>query len=252
MFNLYNTWKRAKNMFVKPSLKVYFGKWKNDPNLPMWRTGAIIYLTKRSALNSKTHIVKDSVMIPNGFVDWEYCGTKSKIQQYCWTPKHKLPGKLKAGNYVWNSKIRRKLRKWHLSWIPPVIYLPIWTRFRIINQDVMWKYKYDDIRYEFPPQFTIVVFGLSLTFTLHSPIYNEFASDDRYWEAILNHIYENKSGSLKETIELCGIWTRLAKSEVKNYFSVRPEYITSNYLEEYYAAISEIKRLKEYEEDTPI
>lgn len=168
MIKLYNTWEKVKDIFVKPSLKVYFGKWRNDPNLPMWRTGPIIHL----------------------------CKSKS-------------------------------------------ICLPIWMRFYIVNQDVSWKHKWDYVSYEFPPQFSIIAFGLSLTFTLHCPIKSKYSSDDSYWESILTHLYFNKSGELKETIEQTGIWHRF--KDDTHYFALRPTYIVHDKQPEYYAATSEIK-----------
>ena len=107
-----------------------------------------------------------------------------------------------------------------------------------------WKTKYDDIRYEYPPQFSIVFFGLSLTFTLHCPIQNKDCYDDSYWESILLHLYRNKSGNLKKTIELAGIWHKL--SEDYRYFVVRPEYIVKEKQEEYYAAVSDINAKSEH------
>lgn len=168
MIKLYNTWEKVKDTFVKPSLKVYFGKWRNDPNLPMWRKGPIIHL----------------------------CKSKS-------------------------------------------IYLPIWMRFYIVNHDVGWKPKWDYVSYEFPPQFSIIAFGLSLTFTLHCPIKSKYSSDDSYWESILTHLYLNQSGELKETIEQTGIWHSL--NDDTYYFATRSTYIVSDKQAEYYAAISEIK-----------
>lgn len=256
LIKLYNTWEKAKDTFVKPSLRVYFGKWRNDPNLPVWRRGPSIWLIPRRyrySNSSEAYTVKDTVMIPAGEASYKYGDKEYKTKCYEWVPNHKLPGKLKAGNYVWNRKIRKKLKKWHLSWLPPIIKLPIWMKFHIVNLDLGWKTKWDDYRYEFPPQFTIIAFGLSLSFTLHSPIQNDFACDDHYWESILNYIYGNKSGTLKEAIEHTGIWNFCGddKKDI-SFFAVRPGYITPQHLEEYYAAVSEIKRLKSYEDITPI
>lgn len=250
IIKLYKTWEKTKQVFVKPSLKVYFGKWRNDPNLPVWRSGPSIWLIPRRyrySNSSKAYMVKDSVMICSGEVPYKWGDKELKSKVYEWVPKHKLPGKLKCGQYVWNRNIRKKLKKWHLNWIPPIIQLPSWMRFHIINLDLGWKTKWDSYRYEFPPQFTIIAFGLSLSLTLHCPIHNEYACDDHYWESILNHLYKNKSGSLKETVEETGIWRMLAKDEDEDihYFAVRPEYIVPNKLEEYYAAISEIKARKD-------
>lgn len=242
MIKLYNTWEKVKDTFVKPSLKVYFGKWKNDPNLPVWRGGPSIWLVRKQYRffnNSKVYTVKDSTRIYTGEVPYKFGDKEYKSKCYEWAPKHKLPGKLKAGDHVWNRNIRKKLKKWHLSWIPPVIKLPSWTRFYIINYDVDWKTKWGYARYEYPPQFSIIAFGLSLTFTLHCPIKSKYSSDDSYWESILTHLYFNQSGELKETIEQTGIWRRF--NDDTYYFALRPTYIVHDKQPEYYAATSEIK-----------
>ena len=241
MCKLYNVWKEAKDYFVKPKLRVYFGLWKNDPNLPVWRRGPFIRLTK-----TKAHTVKDSVLIHTHSVPFIWHGKTYHTKCYDWVPKHKLPGKLKPGDYVWNRDIRKKLKKWHLSRIPPIIYLPIWTRFHIININVIWKDKYDTPRYEYPPQFSIIAFGLSLTFTLHCPVNNEYTSDDSYWESILDYLYYNDYNKLEGAIDHCGICRRfLGEKKGINYFAVRPEYITDKHKEEYYAAISNIRKQKD-------
>ena len=240
IIKLYNTWERVKDIFVKPSLKVYFGKWRNDPNLPVWRSGPQIPLVRWGMLSSKAYMLGDSVMIHSGNTSYKTTnGETQMIKCYEWAPKHKLPDKLKCGDYVWHRNIRKKLKKWHLGWLPPIIKLPVWMKFYMVNLDVVWKTKYDDIRYEFPPQFTVVAFGLSLTFTLHCPSKCEHCSDDQYWESILNYIHtKDCSKKLKKTIELGGIWKELKTD--KSYFAVRPQYIQSKYLDEYYAAISEL------------
>lgn len=178
LIKLYNTWERAKDLFVKPSLKVYFGKWRNDPNLPVWRRGPTIHLRRK--------------------------------------------GKVKS------------------------ITLPIWLRFYIINSDVRYKWKFDDIRYEFPPQFTIVAFGLSLSLTLHSPTNTAYSCDDYYWESLLYYVHEDKNKPLKRIIELCGTWHVINKDNSGAYFfALRPEYVVHKRQEEYYAAISDIKAQRE-------
>ena len=99
---------------------------------------------------------------------------------------HKFPCK-----YAWNRDLRIKLRKLGLGWIPPVIQLPMWLSFHIFNHDMIWKTKFEDYRFEFPPQFTIVFFGVSLSLWLQAPV----DKDDTlgyysYWESILWYINE--------------------------------------------------------------
>ena len=117
----------------------------------------------------------------------------------------------------------------------------------ISNYDVCWKPKWGEIRYEDPPIFSINLFGWCLAFSLHCPIQNAYCCDDHYWESILVHIYDNKSGTLKETIERMGIWSRFTKEWKKQrYFAVRPEYIRPELSKEYYDAVTEIDKDKDY------
>ena len=240
MIKLYNTWRRAKDTFAKPRLKVYFGKWSKDPNLPVWRTGPPIYLCRRKNLLKNCYFLKTGVSIVTGTRKMKWGAQEYECQVYD-TTYHKLPGNLRTGQYMWNRDIRKKLKKWHLSWVKPVMYLPMWLKFKIINLDVGWKTKWDDVRYEYPPQFSIIAFGLSLTFTLHCPVSKDYCHDDSYWESILTHLYLNKPRELKETIDECGIWRRVGDEGNTEYFSVRPEFIIQAKQEEYYAATSEIK-----------
>lgn len=116
----------------------------------------------------------------------------------------------------------------------------------ISNYDVMWKTKWGEVRYEDPPVFSINLFGWCLAFSLHCPIRNAYCCDAHYWESILVHIYDNKSGTLKETIECMGIWSRFTKDyETQKYFAVRPEYIRPELLNEYYDAVTEINKDKD-------
>lgn len=235
---LYNTWEKVKGIFVKPSLKVYFGKWKNDPNLPVWRRGPTIYLCPRKKLIKNCYILRDSVSVVVGTKKMNLGSKEYEAKIYEFS-RHTLPEGLASGDYIWNRHIRKKLKKWHLGWIKPVVCLPSWMRFKILNFDVGWKTKFNEVRYEFPPQLSFVGFGLSLTFTLHSPVTCTYCYDDTYWESILIHLYMNKSGELKNTIEEAGIWHRLEENVY--YFATRPTYIVPDKQDEYYAAISEIK-----------
>jgi hypothetical protein len=240
IIKLYDTWRKAKQVFVKPSLRVYFGNWRNDTN---WVCGSRrrIYLVPRKHLYKYTHQVNDRVLVKVRAEELSFGDTTYTSERMEWST-HKLPEKLTQWDIVWNKKVRKKLKKYHLGWIPPVIYLPTWFDISIVNRDVSWKTKYDEIRYEFPPVFAIRIFGLSLSFGLYCPVKSILACDDHYWETILTYLYDNKSRTLLETIEHMGIWGRYGKNnELINYFSVRPEYIKPEYLDEYYAATSDIK-----------
>lgn len=109
--------------------------------------------------------------------------------------------------------------------------------FYFCNHDVIWKSKWDECRYEFPPQFTIVLFGIAFTLTLHCPSDHDYCCDDNYWEAILTYLC--CKDSLKIVIINQGYYTNL-NDNIK-YFSVRPEYIRDDHLDEYCEAIESIK-----------
>ena len=236
---LYKTWRKVKQVFVKPSLKVYFGSIRKDPNrIPAGPPA--IHLFNRNKYGINVHTITNRVMVATGIKTIQY-GDKGYAATVYDYSTHKLPGNLKEYQLVWNTKIRRKLRKYGLGWLPPVIYLPYWMKFGIYNYDVCYKWKWDEVRYELPPVFAICFFGLSLSFALHCPFNNIYACDDHYWESILTYLYNNRSGTIKEAIETVGIWER------KNirYFALRPEYVNANYSEEYYDAVSEIKLKRE-------
>jgi len=173
-------WKKAKNIFKKPKLRVYFGFWstphiivklgsylfingfdehplltkvwnffsKTDPSLPVWRRGNFIRPFRKQQVYDK-------------------------------------------GEYIWNNEFKKKLDQFHLGWLNCVYKLPIWLSCHIFKYDMSWKWKYDDdVRYEFPPQFTIVLFNISLTLHWHAPVGNDCLEDNNYWESILNWNYK--------------------------------------------------------------
>lgn len=45
MFKLNNTYKKVKDIFVKPKLRFYFGPWRKDPISRFYRRGPLIWLT---------------------------------------------------------------------------------------------------------------------------------------------------------------------------------------------------------------
>lgn len=193
---LYNTFNKAKDFFVKPTIYFSFGRWRNNHLLPIWRRGPILKLGKSPyAANTNCYIVKDRVQILTGYSTWkDSSGKEHKIAHYDWTKPHTLPGGLKSGDIVWNRDIRKKLKKWHLSWIKPRYQLPIWLSFHIFNRDVGWKTKWDETRYEWPPQFTIVFFGLAFSVWLSAPEADvKNLSQDGYWEGVIDYgFYKNK------------------------------------------------------------
>ena len=118
---LYDTFKKAKDFFKKPIVHWSFGKWRNNQLLPVWRRGPILRLGKSPyALNTNCYEVKNRVQIFTGYSSWtDSTGKEHQTKCYDWAATHKLPGRLKSGDIVWKRDIRKKLRKWGLSWIKP-------------------------------------------------------------------------------------------------------------------------------------
>lgn len=186
LFNIkmWDTYNKVKHKFKKPKLHWRLGLWKHDPCIPVWRRGPEIHLGKYR----KNYYCQNGVThYKSGVSYW----TDSNGKQHeipCWAMStHKVPCK-----YAWNRDIRIKLRKCGLGWIPPVIQLPTWLSFYVFNHDMIWKTKFEDYRFEFPPQFTIVFFGISLSFWLNAPegVYNPIWSNCSYWESMLWYLNE--------------------------------------------------------------
>ena len=180
-------YRRLKDVFVKPKLKWYFGTWRNEHNLPVWRKGLSIRLGKYS-----------DMYIPDNFTHYLSGVSERGYKKYS-ISEHKLP--VKPYTYVWKRRIRKKLKKWHLSWIPPIIQFPIWTSFYFFDNDITWKTKYDDYRYEYPAHITLVFFGLAISVTAYIPEINGSTTDMDYWESLLEY-----NGDLKETNDKMGCW----------------------------------------------
>lgn len=178
---MWDTYNKVKHKFKKPKLHWRLGLWKHDPCLPVWRRGSCIKLGK---YRKHYYCPNEIVHVKTGVSHWtDSNGKQHEIPCYSMF-RHKIPCK-----YAWNRDIRKKLRKWHLSWIPPVIQLPMWLSFHVFNHDMIWKTKFEDYRFEFPPQFTVVFFGISLSFWLQAPV-DDTLGYYSYWESILWYLNE--------------------------------------------------------------
>lgn len=223
-----STYRKIKGIFKRPKFKIFFGLWKNDPNLPCYRNGAI-----RLAKYGKYYYIQKSVLNEDKTKPETFTSNGTPIKSYKHTEHNIKP------DYAWRRDIRKKLRKCGLGWIPPVIIIPWWFRIAVYNFDVMWKWKYDEVRYEFPPQFTIVFFGLCMTITLHEPTKNEYTNDDQYWEGILSYLYKYDRDIYK-TVYNGGVWG----CNDKQWFSIRPEHIIRQEDRETYMKATEDYRKK--------
>ena len=194
---LYNTYNLAKEMYAKPRLKWCFCKWRNSPLLPVWRRGNTIRLYKRY---NEIKEIKDRFRFR---YEWSDIGKKA----------HPIL-----------SKIFKK----------PIYNLPIWLSFYIFNHDLVWKTKYDDYRFEFPPQLCMVIFGWSLNIWLKAPkcSYPEdvkaFTTDDDYWESMLWYI-EYKNRFPERNRKLSGKWGCKWGGTGGSYDKIRKEFFKEKY-----------------------
>lgn len=232
MFNLFKTYNKAKDVFVKPKLKLTFGLWKNTPGLPFWRVGNRIKIAKFNQF----YYPQNSVRIKEYDIgDIKPDGTIAKYKTYKYI-KHTLPKG--ANNGVWNRNIRKKLRKYYLGWLKPQYFLPLWLSFYVFDWDVCYKWKYDDIRYEFPPQFTFVFFGFALTIFVIPIMEDEDDSPDHYWESLLSYLYQDKCNKdVSKTLTFCGKWSMTKNGKETSYFQLRKSHIKQKYHEEYDMAV---------------
>ena len=235
MIELFKTYNKVKDVFVRPKLKFQFGRWVNTSGLPVWRQGPIIYLDG----DKNSYEVKNWHYIKTGTKIWQDSSGKEHTTNIYDISRHKLPGGLRSGDRVWNRDIRKKLKKWHLDWLKPIIALPIFFAFHIFNWDVCYKWKYDDIRYEFPPQFTIVFFGLALTIMAIPELEDEYDNPDHYWESLLSYLYQEECDkSIEKTLNFCGQWTTQKKDGDKiKYFQLRKSHLKPQYHNEYDEAV---------------
>lgn len=237
MIKLYKTYIKAKDVFVKPKLYWKFGLWKHDHCLPVWRRGPIIDIGGSIyKANAKCYQVKNSVNIYDG--EREYTrmdGTTTTYKVYKMV-YHKLPNNLNCFDIVWKREYRKK---WWAKIIPARLKLPIWLTFHIFNRDITFKTKWTsyDFRYEFPPQFTIVFFGLSLSFWLYPECKSETDSPYHYWESLLTYIYGEHAGDLLQTIIDCGKWIQSKNEKDTEFFALSKNYIKPKYHKVYDEAV---------------
>jgi len=183
-------WRQCHKAFIRPKLAWYFGSWRGEPNLPVWRRGPIIRLAKYGEYEEI----------------WDY----ARLSDSSWTEE----GRKK------HSILSRIFRK-------PVIQLPYWLSFYYFNSDIVWKTKWseDDFRYEFPAHITLVFFGLALSVTTYIPKQSDddWTVTDDYWESLLTFIY--CKGDIKKTDDIMGQWNRPGEEGFK--FRFRPEFLSN-------------------------
>lgn len=171
--------------------------------------------------------------------------TYNKVNKVFVRPKMKISfglWKNISGLPFWRRGKIINLKKYKMGWLKPQVILPTWLSFYIFNYDVVYKWKYDDICYEFPPQFTIVFFGLALQIRLQAPIEDEYDMDIHYWESLLSYLYHPECDKdIKKTLVYCGEW---GDANGKTYFQLRKSHIKKDFHKDYNDCIKEYNKIK--------
>lgn len=202
---------QVKDVFVKPKLRFRICLCKNAYFLPFNIYAPVIWLTKDISYyfgsNKKCYRIQN--ILVKG-IDNKYFLTN-----------HKFPSE-----FVWRRDIRKKLKKYHLSWIKPCYTLPFFFKFKFDSSDLIWKTKYGDYRFEYPPQINLVLFGILFNIWLEAPKddRNKYNNEDYYWESILTYLdYKD----IVKTDKVIGSYTILSTNKTYKILSL-------NYLKEPY------------------
>lgn len=245
-------YKKVKKIFRRPQVHIYFGFWQ----MPSWVIKIKQWMIK-NADNKHTFKFRVVKFINDIFGrDSNPClpvwrrGNSiklfSKYQTYSFDQNNR--------SLVWEQEFKDKLNKWHLSWLKPYYELPLWLSVYFFKFDMCWKWKYNDVRYEFPPQITLVLFNISFSIWWNKPK-NSGGYDDHYWESILNYTYKyldtlkGKSVDIMSQLiglsDYCGCWTSFGKDDKVEYiWTLQPSYLKNK---EYARALKEHQDMKEKE-----
>lgn len=147
--------------------------------------------------------------------------------------------------YIPQHRLRFNLRKLN-GFKDIVITLPKWMTFRIINNDFQSKWKYDEARFERGGYFSIVLFGIALTFYLEVPLDDEGKyHEDEYYEFVMEYLGGRNSGNVKQCIKNMGIITQHSvEYGERKYPAMRKEWFLPLYHRVYDVAIEELMRPK--------
>ena len=226
-------YKKVKDIFKKPTIKVYFGFWSTPKFIIRLGNYLVNNQDKNDTFKYKIFDwihTKLSCSDP-GLPVWRHGNTFNifkKHQTYDYNKRE----------YVWNQDFENKLEKIHLSWLKPSYELPNCLSFYFFKWDMCWKWKYDEVRYEFPPQITLVLFNVSISLYWRAPKTEDGKIDDlMYWESILNYTHKYKEtlrgknvDELSQILGLsdyCGYWSSFNKeTDTYDYiWTLQPTYL---------------------------
>lgn len=148
--------------------------------------------------------------------------TYNKVARYFEKPRIKWFG----GLYL-NDPSARVHRKSRVKLFGKRIELPWWLKFEFTVNDVTWKYKWDNVRYEYPPRWSLVLFGMSLSFWLVPPTHDQEYLDCNYWESIIEWSEnENRMPHMfKEHLISDSYWLEVHDNERVGIMSTRKEWV---------------------------
>lgn len=211
MFKMYKTYRKVKNVFARPRLRIVCGFSATTGPYPFYFSPSSITFGK---YDKHYYIPQRAVRLKDGrFLT------------------HKIPEQAKNG--VWRRDIRKKLKKWGLGWIRPRYVLPLWLKIAYRSSDVQFKWKIDYICVESVPKFWFCFFGFYIGGLLLSPTKTDGDWAYDYWDTILNYLYHDECKTLKDTVVYCGLHRVYEKGEEKTYFQVQKSFLKPQYYEEY-------------------
>ena len=186
---MFETYKKVRDIFVKPKIKFFCCPWRRSPLFPVWRRGNTIWLSNKIRWG---YLTKDYKIYKPDNICIKVGNTYSRTN-------HKLPN-----YYVWRSDIRKKLKKFGLGWIKPTYEFPMWLTFRFFDHDIYWDTgEFEDIRIYGGPSFSLILFGYSFNWILAPPEADVKGFSNFYWEFILYYL---ESKNILDASNSVGKW----------------------------------------------
>ena len=150
--------RETKDVFVKPIKKYYFGR--------LMHGTPYFY-----PINFKKNIISIRKLEPK---------TKDELDKI---PKHLK----KYYGYEYKLPMVRRTKYWIVKLLNKAYYIEIGYPIKIHFTNLGWKTKWDDVRFEWCPQFSIFFFKWQFCIWCCSPDGN----NDKYYEMMLHYLYKS-------------------------------------------------------------